>query len=296
MKKNIYIGIDGGATKTKALAEDSASNFLGKAVSGHSCIRISVEESWHSILDATRKALQESGISLEDQNYNFHLCVGLSGCEIPDAKTRFLNTPHPFKTLLLKSDQYTACMGAHDGQDGAIIIIGTGVVGFQIYQQKISSVGGFGFPHDDIGGGAWLGLQAATLTFQWADGRFKSNSPLVKSVFQKFNNDLTEFTVWANRAKSTQFAELARLVIQHAEQKEKLSLHLFKLAAKMIDKIGATLVRKTGDNTILPCALIGGVASHMVAFLGPKLQARLVNAKYDPAKGAIIALRKTIKN
>ncbi len=54
-----------------------------------------------------------------------------------------------------------------------------------------------GFPHDDEGGGAWLGLQAVRLTFQWLDHRLEK-APLMTDVFAYFDNDLNHFVTWAN--------------------------------------------------------------------------------------------------
>ena len=84
---------------------------------------------------------------------------------------QFVNTPHPFARLILRSDGYTSCLGAHGGRNGAVIAIGTGVVAYQIEGDKECKVGGWGFPQGDEGSGAWLGLEAVRLTLHWLDGR-----------------------------------------------------------------------------------------------------------------------------
>ncbi len=43
------------------------------------------------------------------------------------------------------TDAHAACIGAHNGADGAIIIIGTGVVGYQTQNGEGVQVGGWGF-------------------------------------------------------------------------------------------------------------------------------------------------------
>ena len=169
LAQDIYIGIDGGGTKSKVRVEDGAGKLLGQGVNGPSNIRLSVDVAWQSIYHALEEALKPVNISLDDtHNYRFHVGMGLAGCEVKEAYQEFLQRPHPFTTLELATDAHIACVGAHKGEDGAIIIVGTGVVGYQVQNGKGSKVSGWGFPHDDTGGGAWIGLEAVRLTFPMA--------------------------------------------------------------------------------------------------------------------------------
>jgi len=163
MAKDIFIGVDGGGTKCKVRIEDAEGNLLGQARGGPAQIRISVDQAWQSILAAINEALKSTGISLVDKNYRFHAGFALAGTEVKEAVDDFLSRPHPFTNISLKSDAYAACLGAHGGKDGAIINIGTGVIGMRISGDEVIQVGGWGFPHGDEGGGAWLGLEAVRL-------------------------------------------------------------------------------------------------------------------------------------
>src|SRR5689334_17223046 len=140
---DIFIGIDGGATKSKVRIEDAQGTLIGQALGGPSNIRLSVESSWKTIIQAVQEALKPSAIRLDDSRYHFHAGMGLAGCEVTEAYDQFIHTAHPFKTLIVTSDAHVACLGAHHGADGAIIIVGTGVVGYQIEKEKSSRVGGW---------------------------------------------------------------------------------------------------------------------------------------------------------
>lgn len=231
LKQDIFIGIDGGGTKSKVRVEDSGGNVLGQAVGGPANIRLSVERAWESIHGALNEVLQPLNLSLEDKDTQFHAGAGLAGCEVQEAYRTFLKSPHFFTTLRLVSDAHAACYGAHLGKDGAIIIVGTGAVGYQMEKGEGIKVGGWGFPHDDIGGGAWLGLEALRLTFQWLDKRAEK-SPLVEDVFAFFNHDIDQCVTWANRANSTELARLAPLVINHGQQEEIAALRLIKKSSQ----------------------------------------------------------------
>ncbi|HSW69065.1 MAG TPA: BadF/BadG/BcrA/BcrD ATPase family protein [Gammaproteobacteria bacterium] len=288
MADDIFIGVDGGATKTTVRIEDHRGCVIGQGTGGPANIRLSVEQSWESIYHALQNALKQSAIQLTDSAYRFHLGLGLAGCEISDDVKKFLSQPHSFASIQLFSDAHAACLGAHGGKDGAIIVIGTGVVGYQIEQNQSMRVGGWGFPQDDEGGGAWLGLEAARHTFQWLDKRIEK-SPLTEDVFEFFNHDFEKFTTWANRANSSEFARLAPLVIKHVKQKENLSVHLIKRAAKSVDKIAKTLIKFQQET--LPCSLFGGIAPFVEPWLCEEVRASLVLPEREASYGAILMVR-----
>jgi glucosamine kinase len=251
---------------------------------------------WQSIFTAIEEVLKAHAISLRDKKYSFHVGVGLAGCEVPEARTEFLNTPHPFHTLHLMTDAHAACVGAHSGNDGAIIIVGTGVIGYEIQDGAGAQVGGWGFPHDDEGGGAWLGLEATRLTFQAYDRRHEK-TPLTEDVFAFFDNDINHFTSWANRANSSEFARLAPLVINHCQQKETSAIRLMKKAALAVNRVGAALEKIHKEkNHAQPCALFGGISPFIEPWLGEDLRARLVVRQGDANTGAILLVKHFLTN
>lgn len=287
MAKDIYIGVDGGGTKCKVRIEDAAGNLLGQAKGGPSQIRISVDQAWQSILTAINEALKATGISLEDKNYRFHAGFALAGTEVKEAVDDFLSRSHPFTSMSLKSDAYAACLGAHGGKDGAIIIIGTGVIGMRVSGEEVIQVGGWGFPYGDEGGGAWLGLEAVRLTLQAYDGRVAS-SPLLEAILQKFANDIAKLVTWACEAKSTQFAEIAPLVVEHIAAKDPWALYLIKQAGKEMDKIFTALEKRAQDKSKkLPYSLFGGIVPFIEPWLGTELKSRIVPRQADATVGAI---------
>lgn len=291
-KQDIFIGVDGGASNCRLRLEDASGKLLGCGRAGLASIKWSVAETWNSIMTAFIAAAQEAEIDIKNPNYRFHLGCGLAGCEIPQACKEFLDkTPTIFATKCLQSDAYTACLGAHDGQDGAIIIVGTGVVSVQIENGNIVTVGGWGFPHGDEGSAAWLGMEAIRLTTQWLDGRYKVTSPLLSAIAHKFTNDTAQLVTWANKANAGAFATLAPQIIQHADNGDSNAIMLLQRAAQEIDKIGVVLAKKTQGEKTLPCCLLGGLAPFIEKWLGKDLNSRLVPCKHDAMVGAILMVK-----
>lgn len=154
--QDIFIGIDGGSTKTIVGVENARGEFLGKGEGGPANAWYSVEGSWQSIYEALKEALAPIGLRQDDDRHRFYCGAGLAGTEVTSACDQFINTPHPFTRLILRSDGYSSCLGAHGGRNGAVIAIGTGVVAYQIEGDKECKVGGWGVPQGDEGSGAWL--------------------------------------------------------------------------------------------------------------------------------------------
>ncbi|MCK4869542.1 MAG: N-acetylglucosamine kinase [Gammaproteobacteria bacterium] len=293
MAENIFIGVDGGGTKCKVRVENAAGELLGQARGGPSNISLSVDDSWISILGAIKDALKEGGISLTDGGYNFYVGLALAGTEDKKAVSNFLAKPYPFTKVILKSDAYAACLGAHDGKDGAIIIIGTGVIGMRVQRGNVIQVGGWGFPYSDEGGGAWLGLEVVRLTTQAHDGRLEF-TPLLKAVLRKFNDDIFTLVSWAVKARSTQFGELAPLVIEYVEKEDPWALHLIKTAAHEIDRVAIAMRQRANGGAVVPYSLFGGVTPFIEPWLSAELQERLVPRKNDATKGAIFMVQQEL--
>jgi glucosamine kinase len=293
MRKDIFIGVDGGGTKTKVLIEDFNGNKIGEAIGGAANIRLSVKQAWNSINNAIDKALKNSPITLNDKNYNFNIGLGLAGVSIIKAKNEFLKTPHDFSSIILESDAHIACLGAHDGNDGSIISIGTGVIGYSINSGKTYRVSGWGFPHADTGGGAWLGMEAVRLTFSSIDGCIEP-SILTDLVFSHFDNDLSKFVTWANSSNSTQFAKLAPFVIDAMRKDDQYAVDLLRRAAKEVDLLARALAEKSAS--ALSCYLLGGISPFLIPYIANESNVSLCEHGKSAAKGAIYLIRNQYNN
>ena len=283
----LFIGIDGGATKTIARVETEDGVLLGIGKAGPANIRLDPLGAWASIQAAIAAAAHP--IPLTDPQYQWHCGAGLAGTQVPEACDRFLALEHPFPHIYLHSDGYTSCLGAHRGADGAVIAIGTGVVAYQIEGEMVTRVSGWGFPQGDEGSGAWLGLAAIRQTLQWWDGR-RSETPLIRQVFAHFHRDSEVLICWANAAQSQQFAELAPVVIAAADGGDETAIALLAEAGMEIGKIWQALVAR--QQKPLPCSLLGGLGEPLMPYLPVELRSYLVPPQGDAALGGVIFARR----
>ena len=89
----------------------------------------------NSIVDAITQAAQQGQL---DSNHfsNMHVGLALAGAEQKSAWLDFMAQTHPFASMTLNTDAYGACIGAHNGQDGAIMIGGTGSCGIYLNRRR----------------------------------------------------------------------------------------------------------------------------------------------------------------
>lgn len=290
--ENIFIGVDGGGTKSKLVMRDAHGELIGTGRAGASNIRLSVDTSIASIMSAFNQACVQASHTKDLSQCKFHIGLGLAGTEVPRHCTEFLaKLPNNFETVELKSDAYAACIGAHDGEDGAILIVGTGVVGYKIYQGKEQQVSGWGFPHDDQGGGAWIGMETVRSVLESQDGRLEKTD-FLNAVMAHFDHDHTEFVTWANQSSATEFATLAPIFTEYLVKDDPVAKQLAYRAGEALTRVTNVLLADDQVNDQkTPLCLFGGLASFMEAYLPMDVRKGIRPRVHDAAEGALTMIK-----
>ncbi|GLS29075.1 glucosamine kinase [Mesorhizobium albiziae] len=279
---HFYLGVDGGGTGCRARIEDGEGTLLGQGLSGPATTRLGIDEAWASISRAFGAAVGEAGLGASELART-HVGIGLAGIGRKGAMEALQAIPHPFARVTFVSDAVGACLGAHSGQDGAIVIAGTGSIGIGFVEGKDLRVGGYGFPISDEGSGADLGLKAVQLALRAHDGRH-DRSALLAEVMHRFQDDPMEAVAWMDRSTATDYAALAPMVMRHADQGDAAGRRIVQSAAEQID----ALVRALFDQGAPRVTLLGGLSSPLEPWLSPDVRRRLKPADGDAVSGAII--------
>ncbi|HEX8049455.1 BadF/BadG/BcrA/BcrD ATPase family protein [Rhizobium sp.] len=283
---NYFLGIDGGGTGCRARIEDADGSILGQGLSGPATTRLGIEEAWASIARAFGAAIEEAGLGSNEVG-RVHVGVGLAGIGRKGALEALRAIKHPFASIDFVSDGEGACLGAHSGRDGAIVIAGTGSIGLGFAEGRRLRVGGYGFPISDEGSGAELGLKAVQLALRAHDGRYEKTA-LLAEIMQRFQQDPMEAVAWMDRASATDYAALAPMVMRHADQGDAAGRRIVQSAAEHID----TLIRTLFDKGAPRVSLLGGLSSPLEPWLAPDVRRRLKPIDGDAVSGAIILARK----
>ena len=232
--------------------------------------------------------IQEAGLDSNALS-SVHAAVGLAGVGRKGALEQLTLRQHPFRSVVYVNDATIACIGAHGGRDGGIVIVGTGSVGFAVVGGREIRVGGYGFPISDEGSGADLGLHAIRLALRAYDERAVGTS-LTRDVMMRFHNDPFEAVAWMDQATATDYATFAPLVMRHADAGDSVARRVVRDAAEQIDE----LVRRLSECGASRVALLGGLASSMQPWLAPDVQRRLVPIEGDAVDGALRLARRAV--
>ena len=86
--------------------------------------------------------------------------LGLAGFKGASDQTLIAAAFPGFRQVRAANDATTACVGAHAGADGGLIIAGTGSAAVARVRNKETIIGGRGFALGDDGSGSHIGLDA----------------------------------------------------------------------------------------------------------------------------------------
>lgn len=277
-----YVGIDGGGTSCRARIRDEQGNFIGEAKSGSANIMLGADVAMKSIVDAITQAAFEGGLSSQDFS-EMHIGLALAGAEHKSSWQTFMALPHPFASMVLNTDAYGACVGAHNGDDGAIMIAGTGSCGIYLTNGEQHVVGGREFPISDQGGGAVMGLRLVQQVLLAEDGII-DKTPLGTHVMAHFNHDVDQVVEWSKTALPRDYGQFSPAIFEHAAQGDSLAISMLKQTASDVEMFLLALNRK-GATRI---CLMGSIAERIIKWLSPPVQNWVVEPQFDAIEGALM--------
>jgi glucosamine kinase len=277
------IGVDGGGTGTRVrLARHSPHGFveLAQGTSGPSGLGLGIARAWLAVQDAVTQAFAAAGIAQPGLD-RMAIGLGLAGVHNGQWAQEFKDADPGYAALRLETDAFTTLMGAHGGNPGAIVAIGTGSVGEVLrIDGTRREVGGWGFPAGDEASGGWIGLAAINHIEQVLDGR-RPHDAFAAAVIDACGGNRAAIQVWLGQATQTTYATLAPLVLEHADA---------PAARAILIKAGeeaAAIARALDPDERLPLALCGGLGSALRDWLPPALAARARTPEGDSARGAL---------
>ncbi len=281
-----WIGVDGGGTGTRVRLQRANGTVLSHGHAGPSGLMHGATAAWSAIDTAINIAFEQANLN-RPAAANIALGLGLAGVHNPQWAADFIAQDPGYARLVLETDAFTTLLGAHQGQAGAIVALGTGSVGEALLPDLTRrEVGGWGFPAGDEASGAWLGLRAVAHAQQAMDGRCAATS-FSDAVLAACGGQRDAFFAWLSQANQTRYAQLAPMVIDYAHNND-AAQEMMRLAGQEAGKIAMAL----DPSGQLPLALCGGLASAIQAYLPAPILARLVPAHDDAVGGALLLIRR----
>lgn len=301
MEKKTYdylIGVDGGGTKTLVRVVRPDGSLLIEATGPGSALRNGAPAAWDAILTTLQSAFARVDVAMPTLA-RIAAGVGVAGYNVAQWAKAFRELAPAFGLLRLASDATTTLLGAHQGQAGAVIAVGTGTIGVALYADGSERVvDGWGFPSGDDASGAWMGLRAINHVQHVVDGRAPHGALSAATVaFCRADGAVNSLARaerdivldWLAQADQAAFARLARLVLAHAGD-DPAARQILTQAGAEIELMANTL----DPGKLLPLALCGGLAGALHDYFSAALQQRITPAQADSADGALLMVRKSL--
>jgi glucosamine kinase len=280
-----YLGIDAGGTHTRARLVTGGGEIVGSGEGGPGNTRIGVPEALQAVAEAYMQALGEAGLG-EEHLPSIRAGLGIAGLNRRGTLPSLQEHDFPFRSIAFASDAAIANLGAHAGGDGAIVIVGTGSIGFARVGEAVYTIGGYGFPISDEGSGADLGMRAIRRSLWARDGRIP-HSAMTEEVLDYFQGSAGEIVDWTARATPADYGVFAPMVMDYATGGDPVAEAIVQGAALRLDR----LIRVLLDRGAPSCCLMGGVAARMRPWLAASIRERLSEPKGDALDGAILLAR-----
>jgi len=276
-----YLGIDAGGSNCRARLIDAAGTVIGEGRSGAANARVGVDLLYETLMDTADQALAQARLSL-GQRASVRAGMGIAGISRQGVRDALNDLDFGFASVQYATDAQIANLGAHAGQDGSILIIGTGSVAQVRVGGRDFTIGGYGFPISDEGSGAALGLSAMRHALRALDGR-THKTPLSTAVTERFGHDTARAIAWMDEATPRDYGTFAPLVMDYAEANDVIARSIVEHAAGHIERFIETIFERGATR----CTLVGGLAPRIRPWLRARTVERLSEALGDSLDGAL---------
>lgn len=277
----LFLGVDGGGSGCRARLADAEGRVLGEGRSGPANLTTGFDAAIAAVDEAWRRAFVAAGVDVAAAART-HVAIGLAGAAALGDGTRVAALAFPFASVTVRSDSEIACLGAHGGAPGALVVLGTGSQAILVDGSGVTRFGGWGFALSDDGSGAVLGRTAARRALLGHEG-IEAATPFTAAVMDRFDGLPTRMLDFALQARPADFAALAPMVFDHAAAGDAAAVVLRDAAVADVEKLLDRLVRAAAPRI----ALSGGLADSYRPLLSGRFTALLRPAEGDALDGAL---------
>lgn len=299
----VYIGIDGGGTQTSFTGFDENGVELA-TINLPTChvAQVSPTEAQKILKDGVQGILGTLETSLLVNNVI--ISAGLAGYGVNQNYRKLIeeNCRIAFEGFQYSifNDAEIALMGALDGEDGILIIAGTGSIGYAKVNNSIHRVGGWGYMLGDEGSAYWIARKLLQIFTQQSDGRM-AKTALYEALSKEFELDsdgeIVQYVaenLYNNRTATAKLAKFGAKLLSAADD---AVMNLYFEAGYQLALIANALQKYFPDNApIIKVSTIGGVwqsgevvQTSFSQHLDEKLE--YIQAKHSAPYGAYLLAR-----
>jgi glucosamine kinase len=301
----IFLGIDGGGSKTSCLIGDETSVLGAGTAGGSNPVRVGETQAREALAAVIRQACAVANLTPSQIKKT---CIGLAGAartEISDPVRQCIAELVPGEIEVV-GDMVIALEAAFGAGPGVIVIAGTGSIAYGRNSNRQSArAGGWGFAISDEGSGHWIGRTAVAAAIRALDldDAGATNQSLLENLMRFWQVETREqLVVAANATPSPDFAALFPAVLASADQGDRSALEVLNQAGSELAGLAQTVITRLFPNTDrLAVAMSGGVfsSSPLVRQVfcnrlrSERPEAAIYPGVIEPVRGALELARKS---
>jgi N-acetylglucosamine kinase-like BadF-type ATPase len=288
----VFVGVDGGGTRTRAVAVDGEGRELARVVGPPSLIdpldpgraADAVEETIHALA-------ADGGVTLPCEA----TWVGLAGAghqasrDAVEADLRGRGLAHAVE---VGTDVEAALGDAFPDEPGILLVSGTGSVAAARGEDgAVRRVGGWGTLLGDEGSGYAVGLAGLRAAMRMLDGRERATELLPALLEWSGVEGADELPPWVASASKAEVAALAATVVAAADAGDPVAGHILADAVDaLVDHVRALADTDTGGRTV-DVALAGGMIEPGAGLLRSRIVSALEEHRFRVRSGMVDAAR-----
>ena len=233
----VFLGVDGGGTKTDVLLIDASGSVLATRREGSAYyLEIGIEGLKNMLASGIRAMLTSVGLTPADITSGF---LGLPAHGENTALLARLDTileeTLPNQRYRCANDVVCGWAGALAGCNGIAVVADTRSIAYGEYATRSARVGGWGELFSDEGSAIWVAREALTLFSRMSDGR-ATKGPLYGLIRAHFDVaadlDVCAVVYGPPALSRSEVAALSRLVTQAALAGDHSALQILKRASQ----------------------------------------------------------------
>jgi N-acetylglucosamine kinase-like BadF-type ATPase len=260
----LFLGIDGGGTKTNAVLMNSAKEILAEGHDGPANpLRVGVETAVSNILRATEDACDRGGLNPSDISA---ATLGLAGVRRRDIRERVRERfckRLDIKNTTIVTDAEIALFGTTMGKPGLVVIAGTGSICLGKNDKGETAIsGGWGPLAGDEGGGAGIAQTALHTIAKASDGRGRKTALTERAAeyFRASGPDNLIVAIYSPQVDNSRIAGFARLVVETALDGDEVAIDILKDAGRELGVAACAVIKKLGlGRRKIPIGCVGSV-------------------------------------
>lgn len=294
MAREIYLGVDGGGTKTAFLLDVDGKRFESKQITIHPK-QVTKQQFFEIMKLGVGDVCKEAGIDPEEILYTFVAAPGYG--QYPDTEAYIdegIREAIGSDRFTVANDCVNGWAGSLNAKPGINLVLGTGQIGYGVDEEgKSMRSGGWGPLLGDEASGYYIGLKLLNHFTKMSDGR-SDKTILYDIIREKLDlKDDMEIIDKAEKMKRDEIASLSRIFTEALDKEDPYCKELLDEISKEAAAVIDSIIKGLNFKEEVKVSYSGGVfnlGDRLIKKIEEKSKNKIkIEKPYtDPSEGALI--------